>query len=173
MAGWSRRTPLSRGRTPHGGLHAAGQVAPFTAKGAGGIIAEGAERVGAVQASIVRVFLWFASHSLLTVGSQEARVALAGVTIDGLYAFTMTTAGCIGTRSCVAQSQLLFVTSLVIPHARVFGSLDVNLYTVLISLFVVWFTWSPVLSFLCQRLPRPHPDPYVIDFSDSNPVVTR
>lgn len=37
--------------------------------------------------------------TLLTVGSKEARVALASVTVDGLYTFTMTTAGCRGTGS--------------------------------------------------------------------------
>lgn len=31
--------------------------------------------------------------TLLTVGSEEARVALAGVTVDGLYTFTVATAG--------------------------------------------------------------------------------
>lgn len=128
--------------------------------------------MGAVQASMVRVFLFLAGHNLVTLGSQEAGVTFAGITIDGLNAFTVTTAGCVGTGSCVTQSQFLFVTSLVIPHAGVFGSLDVDLYTVLVSLFVVWFTWRPVLSFLRQRLLGPHPDPYIIDFSDSNPVIT-
>lgn len=144
----------------------------MTAERAGGIIAEEAKRMGAIQASMVRVFLFFAGHNLLTVGSKEASVTLASITIDGLHTFTMPTAGCRGTGSCVAQSQLLFVTSLIIPHAWVVGSLDVDFYTVLISLFVVWFTGCPVLSLLGQRLVGPHPDPYVIDFSDSNPVIT-
>lgn len=37
--------------------------------------------------------------TLLTVGSEEARVALASVTVDGLYTFTMATAGCRSTGS--------------------------------------------------------------------------
>lgn len=63
MAGWSRHTPFSRGHTPHGGLCAAGQVAPVTAERAGRIIAEEAKRMGAIQASMVRVFLFFAGHN--------------------------------------------------------------------------------------------------------------
>lgn len=31
---------------------------------------------------------------MLTAGSEEARVALAGVIVDGLYTFTTATAGC-------------------------------------------------------------------------------
>lgn len=38
--------------------------------------------------------------TLLTPESTEARVALAVVVIDGLYAFTMATAGVTGTGSC-------------------------------------------------------------------------
>jgi hypothetical protein len=36
--------------------------------------------------------------------SAEARMALAGVVIDGLYTFTMTTAGCLGAGSCRKHS---------------------------------------------------------------------
>lgn len=48
------------------------------------------------------------------------------------------------TPTCVAQGELLFAASLIIPLARVLVSLDVDLYTVLIAFLVVWFTWSPV-----------------------------
>jgi len=40
-----------------------------------------------------------ARFTLVTLGSQEAGVTFAGITIDGLNAFTVTTAGCVGTGS--------------------------------------------------------------------------
>lgn len=55
--------------------------------------------------------------------------------------------GCCEPRTCVTQGKLLFVASLVIPHARVLVSLDVDLHTVFIVLLVVRFAGSPVLGF--------------------------
>ena len=76
------------------------------------------------------------------------------------------------TPTCVAQGELLFAASLIIPLARVFVSLDVDLYTVLIAFLVVWFTWSPVGGLWGQGLLGPYPCPCTIDLPDSNPVVT-
>jgi hypothetical protein len=42
--------------------------------------------------------------TLLAGESTEARVALAGVVIDGLYTFAVTTAGCLGAGSCRKHS---------------------------------------------------------------------
>lgn len=129
--------------------------------------------MGTDQASVLRVFLRLTGHSLLTPESTEAGVALAGVVVDSLHTLTVATAGCRGAGSCVTQGELLFVTSLVIPHARVLVSLDVDLHTVFIVLLVVWFAGSPVLGFFGQKLLGPYPGPLLIDLSDSDPVVSR
>lgn len=72
----------------------------------------------------------------------------------------------------VAQGQLLLVTPLVVPPARVRGPLDVDLHAVLILLFVVRLPRSPVLGFFGQRLLGPHPGPRAVDLPESDPVVT-
>lgn len=62
FAGRSRCAPLPRGRAPCG-LRAAGDIALRAAGGARRVVAEGPQRVGAVQASMLRVFLCLAGHN--------------------------------------------------------------------------------------------------------------
>lgn len=62
VAGWKRGAPVPRRSAPRG-LRAAWDVTLFTVDGARGIVAEGSQRVGADQASVLRVFLRSTGHS--------------------------------------------------------------------------------------------------------------
>lgn len=61
-AAWEGHAPLPRGGAPRG-LGAAGQVALVTGHGAGRIVAEASEGMGAHQASMLGVFLGLTGHS--------------------------------------------------------------------------------------------------------------
>lgn len=70
----------------------------------------------------------------------------------------------------VADGSLLLATILVVPLGCVYFPLNVNLNAVL-TCYVIWFIWCPVLSVLWQLLMSSIPDPTSIHFANAYPVI--
>lgn len=70
----------------------------------------------------------------------------------------------------VTNGPFLPFTVLIVPHARAFIPLDVNLHTVLPG-YVIWLHWWPVLNFFGDIFTSFIPDPRFILSVNSYPVI--
>lgn len=70
----------------------------------------------------------------------------------------------------VTNGSLLLLTVLIVPLARAFLPLDVNLHAILTG-YVIWLHWWPVLNFFGHLLASFLPDPHFILSLNSYPVI--